>query len=139
MRYGRYGTSYFLMRLGLGLIFAWLGLSVLRQPEVWLGFVPQNVPGGFSREIVLQISGVFDIVIGLLFFLDHLPKTTAALATVYIAAILTTQGITTALAYGSGLLGTSLALLFWPHHRRGVMQRYIFFWRRRSSSREEGE
>lgn len=137
MRYGRYGTSYFLMRLGLGFAFAWLGLSILRQPGMWLQFVPQNIPVGLSREMVLQVNGVLDIVIGLLFILDNLPKTTAALATIYIVTVLVTQGTTTALAYGSGLLGVALALLFWPHHRRGIMQRYIFFWRRSSRSVEE--
>jgi len=118
MRYGRYGWSYWLLRLGLGAVFVWIGVDILRHPDTWLGYIPSNMPIGLTRETALRLNSVVDIALGLLFFGGKLPRLTALAAAIHLLAILVTHGINAVLIHDVGLLGAALALLVWPHHRR---------------------
>jgi len=118
MRYGRYAYSYIFLRVGLGLTFLWIGIDMFRSPDAWIGFMPQNVPGGFSREGALTGAAVFDAVLGLLLLTDNFPRVTAFLVTLHLAGIIAVQGIDAVLIRDVGLLGAALALLAWPHRRR---------------------
>lgn len=132
MRYGRYGWSYFLLRLGLGLVFTWIGVDIVRHPETWLGYVPPELPLGISREQGLHLSGLFDVIIGGLLMIDKLPKIAATLTALHLLGILVTQGINAIIIRDVGLLGAAIALLVWPHHRhKHILGQYFFFWRRR--------
>ncbi|MDP3997324.1 MAG: hypothetical protein Q8P73_02385 [bacterium] len=133
MRYGRYGTSYFLLRLGLGLVFLWVGIDIFRHPDRWVGYVPASLPFGFTRVAGLQLTGLFDAVIGLLFITDNWPRITAWLAMVHLAGILITQGINPVIVRDVGLFAMALALLFWPHHGYRRQQWYLF-WKRGNKS-----
>lgn len=139
MRYGRYGTSYFLLRVGLGVVFLWIGIDIFRHPEGWIGYVPMSLPLGLSRETGLQLNGALDVALGLLLILDKLPKIVAAVASIHLAGILITQGINALIIRDVGLFGAALALLFWPHHkrRRFHLGEYLFFWRRRRTGEFE--
>lgn len=134
MRYGRYGWPYLLLRSSLGLTFVWIGVDILRHPTSWIGYVPANLPTGLDRSLTLQLGGVFDVALGLLFLADRFPKTTALLAALHIGGVLATQGIDAVVVRDIGLLGASLALFTWPHHRRRHRLQKLLFWRRRTSS-----
>jgi len=126
MKYGRYGWPYFFLRIGLGLTFLWVGVDILRHPDIWVGYVPENVPLGLTRETALQIGGFFDVVVGLALMVPVLPKLMSGLAAAHLLAIIVTNGADAVLIRDIGLLGAALALLFWPTHyhtKRG--------WRRR--------
>lgn len=131
MRYGRYGWSYFILRLGIGFVFAWIGLDILRHPGAWIGYVPLTLPFGLTREVALQLNGIVDIALGLLFLTDKLPKIAAAVAALHLLAIIVLHGINAVLIRDVGLLGVAVALLLWPHgRRRGRLAQYLP-WRRR--------
>lgn len=138
MRYGRYKWSYVFLRIGLGAVFTWIGVDILRHPETWIGYVPPSLPGGLERELALKLNGLFDLALGLLFIADKMPRAAAALAVAHLAGILATQGIDAVLIRDAGLLGAALALLAWPHHhrRRHFLSQYMF-WKRRSFVDEE--
>lgn len=127
MRYGRYGWSYWLLRVGLGLVFAWIGVDILRHPETWLGFVPSTLPLGITREVGLKLNGVLDVALGLFLIADKFPKITAAVASLHLVGILATQGINAVIIRDVGLLGAALALVAWPHHhrRRHTLGQYL--------------
>lgn len=133
MRYGRYGWSYFFLRMGLGITFLWIGVDVLRHPDVWIGYLPESVPLGLTREVALQISGFVDVVLGLALLVQVLPKLMSFVAAAHLLVIIVTSGIDAGLVRNVGLLGAALALTFWPthyHRKKGWRQR-IF---RRGSS-----
>lgn len=118
MRYGRYGLSYLLLRLGLGIVFLWIGIDILRHPDVWLRFVPESLPFGIPQQVGLQINGFFDILLGILLIVRVFPKITLTLAALHLAGILLTHGVDAITIRDAGLLGGVLALLFWPEKSR---------------------
>ncbi len=136
MKYGRHGWSYLFLRLGLGLTFLWIGIDILRHPELWIGYAPAKVPLGLTRETALQASGFFDVVVGLALTVPVLPKLMGALAAAHLLAIIVTQGIDAVLIRDVGLLGAALAILFWPtHYHQKKWRGRLSIWRRRD--REE--
>lgn len=114
MKYGRYGWSHLMMSWGLGAVFLWIGLDILVHPDLWIGFVPANLPGGLTRETALQLNGIGDTILGILLLLRWWQKTAAFLAALHLVGILVTNGIDAIIIRDVGLLGMALALLTWP-------------------------
>ncbi len=137
MRYGRYGTSHWLLRLGLGATFLWIGIDIIRHPSTWLGYLPESLPFGLARETALQINGVVDAALGVLFIINRFPRSTALLATLHLAGILIFYGIDAVTIRDVGLFGMALALLFWPQH--GYRKRWWQKMFRRKPKYEEYE
>lgn len=122
MRYGRYGLAYLCLRIGLGIVFVWIGIDILRHPDRWIGYLPEQIPFGFSRELALQSTGALDLALGTAFLIQLWPKLVAALAVIHFIGIFVIHGVDEVLIRDLGLLGTALALLVWParvHHRKG--------------------
>lgn len=119
MRYGKYNWSHLCLSIGLGIVFLWIGIDILRHPDSWIGYIPSNLPFHVPTTSLLKANGVFDIALGLLLILRMWPKLIAFLAAGHLIAIIATQGVDAVLIRDVGLLGASLALLFWPkrHYR----------------------
>lgn len=123
MRYGRFGLSFLCLRIGLGIVFLWIGIDIFRHTETWIGFIPTDVPLGLSRTLAVQLTGLFDVAIGLLLMMGAFLKVVALLACAHILVVLGTQGINAVLIRDVGLLGGALALFFWPHgHARSSLR-----------------
>lgn len=135
MRYGRYGLSYLVLRVSLGLVFLWIGVDILRHPEIWLGYLPASLPFGIPRELGLKLNGIFDVVLGVALIGRVFPKITAMLAALHLVGVLFVNGIDQIVIRDVGLLGAGLALLLWPGgYRRGGK-----LWRRSSRVSDGGE
>lgn len=134
MRYGRYGWSYFVLRVGLGITFLLIGIDILRHPDVWLGYLPASLPFGIPRELGLKLNGVFDVGLGLLLTIRMFPKIVAALAATHLIGILVSYGLDAVTVRDVGLLGATLALFFWPG---GYKKRWRLFGRRGGSGDED--
>lgn len=117
MSYGRHVWSHRFLCWGLGIVFLWIGLDILKHPDMWIGYVPTQLPFGFDRSLALKMNGVFDAAIGSLLMLGWWPKIIAALAAFHLIGILVDQGIDQVIIRDVGLFGASLALLFWPKRR----------------------
>jgi hypothetical protein len=119
MNYGRYKWSHIFLSGGLGIVFLWIGLNMIQDPNTWIGYLPANIPLGLDRGLALKLNGIFDIVLGALLIMRWWPKIIASLAALHLLGILITQGIDAVLIRDVGLLGASLSLLAWPkrHHR----------------------
>ncbi|MEK7500276.1 MAG: hypothetical protein AAB649_06800 [Patescibacteria group bacterium] len=119
MNYGRYKWSHLFLSASLGAVFLWIGIDMLRHADAWIGYLPQDIPLGLSRDTALKLNGIFDIAIGVLLILRWWPKITAFLAAGHLIGIIATQGIDAVIIRDIGLLGASLSLLTWPrrHHR----------------------
>jgi len=138
MKYGRYYYSYIFLRLGLGLVFLWIGVDMFRSPDAWIGFLPQNIPFGFSTESSLQLIALFDVALGLLLLTGSFIKIVALVAALHLIGIIVVNGIDGVIIRDVGLLGASLSLFFWPNGRRKFHWK---FWqkKKKKSSSDEGE
>lgn len=138
MRYGRYGWSNFFLRWGLGLTFLGIGIDILWHPDIWIGYVPESLPLiDLSREVTLQMGGVFDIAIGVLLLMNVWLKTAGLLAALHLTGIIILNGIDAVLIRNVGLLGTAMAILFWPTHYRKKKGRWLSRKSKRGSAEEE--
>jgi len=120
MKYGRYGWPYLFLRIGLGLTFIYIGVDILRHPDMWIGYVPNETMFGFARETLLRFGGLLDLVIGMLLLVKVLPKVASWLAVLHLIGIFTLNEIDGVLARNLGLLGAAIAIAIWPssYHRR---------------------
>jgi uncharacterized membrane protein len=119
MNYGKYNIPHLCLSIGLGIVFFWIGVDILRHPDSWIGFIPTNLPVHIPTTSLLKANGVFDMAIGLLLILRIWPKLIAFLAMGHLAVIIITQGLDAVIIRDVGLLGVTLALLSWPkrHYR----------------------
>ncbi|OGY36054.1 MAG: hypothetical protein A3E36_02400 [Candidatus Andersenbacteria bacterium RIFCSPHIGHO2_12_FULL_45_11b] len=119
MSYGKYNWSHWILSAGLGIVFFWIGVDILRHPDSWIGYIPTNLPIRIPATSLLKANGIFDMAIGLLLIIRLWPKLIAFFAAGHLVAIIATQGIDAVIIRDVGLLGASLALLFWPkrHYR----------------------
>lgn len=102
------------LRTGLGLTFLWIGIDMMRHADLWIGYIPAQLPFGITRETGLQITALLDSLLGVVLILGFFRKIAALIAAAHLAGILVTQGIDAVLIRDVGLLGASLALAFWP-------------------------
>ena len=114
LRYGRYGWSYIVLRFGLGLTFILIGIDIFRSPGVWVGYLPAYLPYGISRESMLQMVGLADIILGLLLIVRAWPRVAGALIATHILAIIIVNGFDAVLIRDVGLLGMALVVALWP-------------------------
>lgn len=126
MKYGRYGRSNFFLRWGLGLTFLGIGIDIFWHPDIWLGYVPESLPlVDLSREALLQMGGAFNITVGVLLLMNVWLKTASFLAAAHLTGIIILNGIDAVLIRNIGLLGTALAILFWPTHYHKKKRRWF--------------
>lgn len=119
MSYGRHAWSHRFLRIGLGIVFLWIGLDIFKHTDAWIGYVPAELPFGFDRLLAIKINGAFDVIVGVCLILGWWPKVVAALAALHLIGILVDQGANQVIIRDVGLLGASLALLSWPKRRYG--------------------
>lgn len=118
MKHGRYGWSYLLLRLGLGLTFLWIGIDMFRNPDAWIGYLPEILPLGIGRGAGLPLIGLIDAGIGILFLTNSFPRAVALIAATHVALIVASNGLDPTIIRDVGLFGATAALVLWPHHRR---------------------
>ncbi len=116
MHHGRHGWSYIFLRVGLGIVFLWIGIDMVRHPDMWIGYIPTTLPWHFSRSLFLTFNAVLDSTIGIFLLLNFFPKIVAAIAVLHLLGILFVNSIDAVLIRDVGLLGAALALLTWPQH-----------------------
>lgn len=122
MNYGKYNWTHWILSVSLGIVFAWIGVDILRHPDSWIGYIPSNLPIHVPAASLLKLNGVFDIALGILLIIRLWPKLAAFLAALHLVGILATQGIDAVVIRDVGLLGGSISLLLWPkrHYHRTV-------------------
>lgn len=115
MKFGRFGWSYFVLRLGLGLTFLYIGIDIFRNKNNWIGFLPQSLPGGMSPDTAILIGGGVDVLLGVALIIGYWPRLTAWLSTFHLVGIIIVNSLDAVIARDIGLAGSALALAFWPH------------------------
>lgn len=107
-------SAYHILRVGMGITFAWLGILIIQNPENFAGLVEpwaRNImPMGMNQ--VMTFTGAFDIIIGIWLISAIRIWIPAALAALHLLAVLivTTGGIDSVIIRDIGLFAASLAL-----------------------------
>src|SRR5947207_2318187 len=115
--------SLWALRLGLGFMFLYSGLDLVRHPTGWYWAVrplPDFIKNIITDEIgmnrYLMLQGVGELVMAFVFLAWFLPakivKIVAALAAAEMAAILLLVGLNSETFRDIGLLGAGAALFF---------------------------
>lgn len=105
-------SAYHILRIGLGLTFAWIGVMILQNPDAWGGYLQPwalNLLPVPVRTVMIG-TGWFDIALGTLLIINIWPRLFAALGALHIAVVLVTAGVNAITVRDIGLLAGALAL-----------------------------
>lgn len=102
-----------LLRLGLGVIFFWFGLTKFTNIESWYSFIPPWLESllPISVNIFLYSQGVIETLIGLLLILGIYVRKSAFLAALILITIIFTLGFNDLALRDFGLLMISICLM----------------------------
>ena len=105
--------SYHILRIGMAVTFLWIGIVILKEPEVWGGYI-----GSWAidllplpiKEIMIG-TAILDIAIGVLFLVDSFVWIASLVASIHLIIVLIVTGITDVTVRDIGILATTLALM----------------------------
>ena len=101
---------------GLIVVFGWFGIDKFRDPIVWIGFLPAWMDSflGMTKNTWLQLVAVIEVALALALCIPvrRIQQAAAALMSIHLAAVLWQVGWNDIGVRDSGLLMSSLALLF---------------------------
>ncbi len=105
-----------ILRLGLGIVFLYFGISQLIAPQRWIDLIPEfnfiYMNDIFKQKMVL-LNGIFDCLIGIFFILGLFIKIVSLLATLHLISIfLFSLGFTPSGFRDLGLALASSSLFF---------------------------
>jgi len=101
-----------LIRIGLGAVFLYAGISALINPMAWVGFVPSWVSVITTPFVFLAGHAVFQILIAIVLFSGVKLRVAASIAFIDILGILVFFGVDDVTFRDFGLLTAAAALFF---------------------------
>jgi len=107
--------SRLILRIGLGLVFLYFGLSQLLNPERWTDLLPEflNRLSLLKPETFILINGMFDTLVGLCLILGLFVRIISILAFLHLISIsLFSLGFNPSGIRDFGLALSALSLLF---------------------------
>ncbi|TSC67326.1 MAG: hypothetical protein G01um101472_447 [Parcubacteria group bacterium Gr01-1014_72] len=109
-----------LLRLGLGVMYLYSGIDIVRHPDAWswairqLPDVIEAIPKAIGVEIFLKGQGIVEIIFAAVFLLWFMPRAlvriVAFLSALEMLAITLLVGVDAVTFRDIGLIGASLAL-----------------------------
>lgn len=119
------------LRVGLGFMYAYSGVSLIRNPVDWVGFLPQWFTSAVSvflpLNTYLAIQGAGELAIAIIFFAWFLPRWLVCLgaiaAAIEMAGIIFLAGVDLVTFRDVGLLGGALALLLLTYRGSEIIRR----------------
>ena len=111
----------FLLRIGLAFVFIYAGMSILTNPESWIGFVPRFTEAFASRYAILYGHAFFDIFLGIwLLYWKKMFYASALCSLNLLGIILFNLGSLDIIFRDLGLLFSSLALAVLSYKEKEV-------------------
>ena len=117
--------SQYVLRVGLGITFIWIGILVIQHPGMWGAYIDEwamnlikLVSFGIEIDAIMMVTGAFDIAVGLLivFGRGNVLWLASLFGGLHIAAVLATTGIDDVTVRDIGLMAASFAIALeaWP-------------------------
>ena len=102
-----------LLRVGLGLVFLYAGIDSLREPLVWVGYVPGFLVHVLKPDLSVRIIAVYELVLAAWLLSGKFKKYAALLSCLTLAGIVALNTKQLIITFRDvGLLFASLALFF---------------------------
>jgi uncharacterized membrane protein len=107
-------APYHILRVGLGVTFAWIGILIFKEPEFWGGFLQPWAAGLLPVPLEQAMVGtaVLDLLIGLFLLVDIAAWAAALVGSIHLLIVLTVSGIDVITVRDIGLLAATVSL-FW--------------------------
>jgi uncharacterized membrane protein YphA (DoxX/SURF4 family) len=106
--YSKYAP--FVLRLGIGFVFAWFGYSGLTNPDMWIGLVPAWTAAIAPAKTLVLIHGAVELIGGLLLIAGLWVRPVAAVLFLSLAHTLTILKFGPVFVRDIGLLLATLAI-----------------------------
>jgi uncharacterized membrane protein YphA (DoxX/SURF4 family) len=105
-------SGYHILRVAMGITFAWIGVLIFKEPVFWGGFLQPWAAGLLPVPIKEAMIGTafLDLGIGLLLLADVYTWVVATIGAVHLAIILIVSGIDSITVRDIGLLGAAVSL-----------------------------
>ena len=104
--------SYHLLRIGLGITFLWIGVLIVQNPLAWGGFMQPWARDMLflSLEHTMLITGIVNIIVGVLLLLNLFVWVGALLGTIQLILVLIGVGFNDVTIRDIAILGAVFAL-----------------------------
>lgn len=115
-----YKVGLLALRFGLAGTYLYSGLSLISNPEKWIGFIPswfQNTLP-IQPELYLQFQGGFELILAFAFITGILLRPAALISALEMTGILLFLGPNLITFRDMGLLGGAVALFLFSFHGR---------------------
>ena len=76
-----------LLRIGLAFVFAYAGISALRFPEAWIGFVPGIVTHFVGAKVFLTLISILQLLLAGALLIGKYVRYAAILATLFLLGL----------------------------------------------------
>lgn len=101
---------HLVLRLGLAFVLIYAGISIIRNPGDWIGFVPEWMEKIVSRELFLTIHAYFEVMLGLAAIFNFWPRVLYLVTALDMLSILVFYGIDAVSFRDVGLLALAFGL-----------------------------
>ncbi len=101
-----------IVRIGLGLVFLWFGLTQIFNGQSFLGYLPsfaEQIP--LAPLTIILLNGILDTIIGLFYTLGILTRLTAFVAAVHLCIVVIGLGYNDIAVRDLGLMIMSLTVM----------------------------
>ncbi|MEX1014281.1 MAG: hypothetical protein WDZ80_03925 [Candidatus Paceibacterota bacterium] len=116
----KYLKPIIILRVGLGAVFVYAGISSLAIPTLWSGFIPSWLLEFFDESILIIVHGIIQTAIGALLLLGYWLKEISLAAFFDILLIIIFFGIDPVTFRDFGLLMMALALFFMVNPKSSI-------------------
>ncbi|MEX0689919.1 MAG: hypothetical protein WD095_00590 [Candidatus Paceibacterota bacterium] len=106
----KYLKPEMILRIGLGAVFVYAGISSLSSPGLWFGFIPPWIGSLIDVEIIVLAHGIIQTALGVGLLLNYLIREVSFIAFIDILLIIVFFGIDPVTFRDFGLLMMALAL-----------------------------
>jgi uncharacterized membrane protein YphA (DoxX/SURF4 family) len=105
-------SGYHILRVAMGITFAWIGVLIFQDPQFWGGFLQPWAAGLIPVPLTQAMigTGVLDMTIGLLLLVDAYTWVVAAIGAIHLGIVLVVSGIDSVTVRDIGLFGASVSL-----------------------------
>lgn len=114
--------SYHILRVGLAIIFLWIGILIFKEPESWGTFIQPWAMWLLPVSLKSAMIGtaILDVIIGLLLLIDFYVWLAAFIGAIHLIIVLAVSGINAITVRDIGLLAGVIALTVnsWPYYAR---------------------
>ncbi len=82
--------STLILRIGLGIVFLWFGVTSILQPEIWSSLVPSLIP--ISGNTVIIIMAIFQVLMAILLIIGLFTRLASLLLAISMIPIIMSLG-----------------------------------------------